>query len=356
MPPATRPAVAHNVSAAALASAVLLRGNDGNNTLTGSKFNDTLNGNLGADTLMGGLGDDTYLYELSGDTDSLVPLSTAKDKITDSGGSDTVQFASTAANDILVLTSVTGVEKYILEEGTVSIGFDLSALAATAAANITGNDGDNSLTGTKGNDTIDGGLGVDTVAAAWAGHHYCVGSTRWTHRRLPGHGKTTQAHRRGSIFIDPRLHRRSTGARRANRITSSTLPNGSRCPYPPFLGLSVVAATLGQPTPSSQRKSDEFFPGLARTTIEGGRRRHTPGSCSARRVRWRSLHRWSAARDYLYATLAGYDVIGRTSRDGVDVGACGLSTAAHRHEMTSRRCTSFQHGQHAVETSSRTLY
>ena len=149
--------VAHGVNAAALTADVKLVGNAGANALTGTKFGDILQGGLGADVLTGGLGDDVYLYTLSGEF-------MVGEKITDSGGFDTILFESTAAGDILVVSGVTGIESYQLDEdGTASIGLDLSALAATAAANITGNDAGNSLTGTKGADTIFGGDGDDTL-------------------------------------------------------------------------------------------------------------------------------------------------------------------------------------------------
>ncbi|HEX9395152.1 MAG TPA: calcium-binding protein, partial [Burkholderiales bacterium] len=163
-----------SVSAAALTAGIELVGNDGANTLTGGSGADTLNGNgdntlggSGADLLQGGLGDDVYVYDSQSDFG-------VGERISDSGGSDTVQFLSTVDGEILALAGVTGVEKYVLDAtGTANIGIDLHLV--TTAAKVTGNDMNNVITGTNaaigdtllgglGNDTLNGGSGGDSLA------------------------------------------------------------------------------------------------------------------------------------------------------------------------------------------------
>ena len=60
-----------------------LAGNGGNDTLTGGNDNDSLDGGVGNDSLIGGAGDDIYVVNSAGD------------KISDGGGSDSVQSAVT---------------------------------------------------------------------------------------------------------------------------------------------------------------------------------------------------------------------------------------------------------------------
>jgi Ca2+-binding RTX toxin-like protein len=147
-----------NINAGLVAGALHLRGNDGNNVLTGGKEGDTLQGNLGVDTLTGGLGDDTYLYEKQADFQ-------AGERITDTGGIDTVKFISLVDGEILTLSAVSGIENYAFDaEGVNHIGYNLSAVAV--AANVQGNDANNMITGTNvvaQGDTLVGGLGTDTL-------------------------------------------------------------------------------------------------------------------------------------------------------------------------------------------------
>jgi Ca2+-binding RTX toxin-like protein len=66
-----------NVNAAAVANALLLGGNDGNNALVGTAFADRLQGRAGNDTLTGGAGADTFLF------DTALDATTNRDLITD---------------------------------------------------------------------------------------------------------------------------------------------------------------------------------------------------------------------------------------------------------------------------------
>lgn len=156
-----------NISASRYAGALHLRGNDGNNSLTGGVEGDTLQGNLGVDQLFGGLGDDTYLYEKPGDF-------VTGERITDTGGLDTVKFVSLQDGDILTMSAVSGVEKFTFDdEGVNHIGYNLAAM--TVAVNVQGNDANNMVTGSnvalvgdtlvggKGDDTLVGGAGPDRL-------------------------------------------------------------------------------------------------------------------------------------------------------------------------------------------------
>ncbi|TDQ80908.1 hemolysin type calcium-binding protein [Dongia mobilis] len=118
-------------------------GNAAANTLTGGEGNDTLDGGSGADIMIGGKGEDTYFV------DSL------KDVVDESGGDghDTVKSTVTF---------------------TLAVGLEDLYLLGTAAANATGNEGNNKLVGNDGNNILDGGLGADTMSGGKGNDTYIV--------------------------------------------------------------------------------------------------------------------------------------------------------------------------------------
>ncbi|MBD2442062.1 hypothetical protein H6G25_02350 [Dolichospermum sp. FACHB-1091] len=132
-------------------------GNAGNNVITGNGANNILNGGAGTDTLIGGLGNDIYVVDSTTDT------------ITEnaSGGTDTIQSSVT-----YTIATVTNVENL--------------TLTGTAAANGTGNAGNNVITGNgannilnggAGNDILTGGFGKDTLTGG-------LGADRFDYRTL----------------------------------------------------------------------------------------------------------------------------------------------------------------------------
>ncbi|MBH0185043.1 MAG: calcium-binding protein, partial [Nitrospira sp.] len=121
------------------ASADILLGGTGTDSLIGNAGDDYLNGGIGADRLLGGLGNDTYVVDNVGD------------RITDTGGSETVESS-------VSYTLGLGLEDLILT-GT-------GDLRGTGNANgnlLQGNNGDNVLDGQAGGDLILGGGGTDTL-------------------------------------------------------------------------------------------------------------------------------------------------------------------------------------------------
>jgi Ca2+-binding RTX toxin-like protein len=107
-----------------------LAGNGGNDTLIGGNDNDSLDGGVGNDSLIGGAGNDAYVVNSAGD------------KISDSGGSDSVQSAVTF---------------------TLAPELENLQLLGTAAINGTGNSGDNLITGNTAANGLSGGQGADTI-------------------------------------------------------------------------------------------------------------------------------------------------------------------------------------------------
>ncbi len=136
-------------------------GNSSDNALYGNSGNNVLDGAGGTDTLSGGAGDDTYL--LSGDSYSSVT-------ITDSSGTDTLQFGVSLAVPYSMsasLLSYLDVENLILT-GTADLEGYGNALANVITGNagyniLDGGVGDDSLMGAEGNDTLLGGAGADTL-------------------------------------------------------------------------------------------------------------------------------------------------------------------------------------------------
>jgi len=142
-------------------AAAILKGEDGNDSLTGGAGNDTLdggagndilNGGAGADTLKGGADDDTYVVD------------NLKDQILEEAdqGIDSVQSSITwTLGDNLENLTLTG---------TAAINGNGNGLDNV----ITGNSGKNILSGGAGNDTLDGGAGADSLSGGQGDDTYVV--------------------------------------------------------------------------------------------------------------------------------------------------------------------------------------
>jgi Ca2+-binding RTX toxin-like protein len=116
------------------ATATLLEGGIGNDTLTGGDGGDTLDGGAGIDTMAGGKGDDTYMVDAAGD------------KVIEGagGGFDTI---------------VTGIQ----QSGPMAANVEGLTMTGTAALSATGNALDNVINGNAGVNVISGGAGDDTI-------------------------------------------------------------------------------------------------------------------------------------------------------------------------------------------------
>jgi Ca2+-binding RTX toxin-like protein len=135
----------------------ILIGNTEINTLVGGKGNDTITGNDGADKLEGNDGDDTFKgssftssvidggtgSETNGDTVNYQDItSSVTVKLAEPGSITTVQVGTnTSDHTIANIENITG--------------------SNTAADNLTGNSGKNTILGLIGNDTLDGANGDD---------------------------------------------------------------------------------------------------------------------------------------------------------------------------------------------------
>ena len=143
-----------------------LTGNGGNDVLAGGSGTDMLKGGAGADTLEGGTGNDTLIGGsgndrlIGGTGNDLFYLEQAGDRLSDSGGADTVR---------------SHLGGYVLGAGLENL--ELKGLARNGTGNelgnvIEGNSLDNLLLGDRGhdlilgrdgNDSLDGGSGSDTL-------------------------------------------------------------------------------------------------------------------------------------------------------------------------------------------------
>ncbi len=170
-------------------------GNDGNNVLDGGAGRDQLNGATGNDTVHGGDGDDTI--NESGDGNDVLNGGAGTDDLRAEGGNDLLDGGTGAdllkggagndsylvdnALDVIVesagegLDAVTASASYALSAGA-SVEM-LTAAAGTAAINLSGNEGlntivgntgRNTLSGMDGNDLLTGGKGKDTFVFATA--------------------------------------------------------------------------------------------------------------------------------------------------------------------------------------------
>jgi Ca2+-binding RTX toxin-like protein len=130
--------------------ALVLTGNDLNNTITGNDADNVINGGAGADTMSGGGGNDIYYVDNVGDV------------ILDTSGNDTVVVSGN-----VTLANFNGIENVMLSaSGSVSIDGSASAnaLSGNDAANVlNGLGGDDTLWGLGGNDQLYGGDGNDLL-------------------------------------------------------------------------------------------------------------------------------------------------------------------------------------------------
>ncbi len=150
-----------NFGTVSLSAITKIDGGAGNDIVTGSVANDVILGSGGDDTLSGGDGADTFQY--TGTTNGF-------DTVNGGSGADTI--AALAANTVIGLSSITGVETISGGGfGNVSISgsgladnLDFSAVTLTGIVSVDGGVGNDIITGSAGNDVILGGADNDTLS------------------------------------------------------------------------------------------------------------------------------------------------------------------------------------------------
>lgn len=138
------------IDASAVANALILTGNAGDNALTGTAFGDTIHGGRGKDTILGLDGAD--LID-GGDSADVIDGGAGIDSIEGGAGNDRI--AGDVDND--VLAGGAGIDTIDGGAGddTIDGGSDGDKLS--------GGDGADHIDGGDGNDMIDGGFDIDTI-------------------------------------------------------------------------------------------------------------------------------------------------------------------------------------------------
>lgn len=148
---------------------VIVKGNAGNNTLTGGSGSDYIYGMGGTDTLVGGAGDD-YLF-----------IDSADDVVVEATGGGYDQLFSSVD-----YTLASGVYVDVLRTdnllGTNNINLTANNLGVFVIGNagnniLTGGTGDDTLSGYGGSDIYYGGAGNDTIAGAYGSDEIMDGGT-----------------------------------------------------------------------------------------------------------------------------------------------------------------------------------
>ncbi|WP_129505146.1 calcium-binding protein [Bosea sp. Tri-54] len=173
---------------AAIQQAAWIRGDGGDNALTGSAANDTLDGGAGNDTLTGGTGSDTYRFGVGSGNDVIIETSSAADtdRINLLGLNPDDVVLNRSGNHLFVTIKATGetlkvqdhfyTTSYGIDQIVFANGTTLDRVAIQQAAWIRGDGGDNSLTGSAANDTLDGGAGNDTLNGGTGSDTYRFGA------------------------------------------------------------------------------------------------------------------------------------------------------------------------------------
>ncbi len=137
-----------------------LTGNGGNDTLTGNNGNDTLTGGAGNDTLQGNANDDTYVFNAGLAGQGL-------DTVSDSGGTDTLDFSATSGLGITFTLGSTAIQTVALAAPT---NLRVQLNSAAAFENVIGGSGNDTLTGNNLVNTFTGNAGSDTINGSVTGN------------------------------------------------------------------------------------------------------------------------------------------------------------------------------------------
>lgn len=165
-----------------------LNGLAGNDVLISGDGFDTLHGGAGADVLDGGVGIDRMA---GGDGSDRYVVNNSLDQVIETNAN-----AATGGIDLVVSYSTAH---------TLTANVEIGQIAATGAANLTGNALSNHLIAGAGNNVIDGGTGVDTVSYASATSAVTVRLALTTAQATGGSGTDTLLsieNVTGSIFDD----------------------------------------------------------------------------------------------------------------------------------------------------------
>ncbi len=150
-----------------------LTGNNGANHLIGNAGDDILTGGASADTLHGGAGQDEFIYTGPADFD-------ATEAVNGGNGYDTILFAGSGGETLVLSSNVSGVEEARVAGGSLDLHINAALANGTGEVSLIGNTGNNQLTGNdlanllvgeEGSDTLTGGAGADTLIGSLGADH-----------------------------------------------------------------------------------------------------------------------------------------------------------------------------------------
>ncbi|HUA52367.1 MAG TPA: hypothetical protein VMB81_09390, partial [Candidatus Sulfotelmatobacter sp.] len=178
------------IDASAAPLPLVIKGNDGNDTLIASNSGDTIITGTGSNFLQGGLGADSLNASAAAAASKEVFLFASGaaytgDTIVSGANTNEIRFTSTTPGDTLTLNSgvstpnhtllITASNDTVSGEGLANLtgvtplAINASALTLTGGVTIDANNGGDQIVGTDYNDTINGGTGNDTIGGLVSG-------------------------------------------------------------------------------------------------------------------------------------------------------------------------------------------
>ncbi len=330
-----------------------LTGGSGNDTLSGLAGNDVLQGLDGNDLLLGGGGNDT-IDAGTGDDTIRVATSGGTDAIDGGAGADRIE--AIAANTVIGLSALTGVETITANGfGGVRIAgsaaadtLDFSATTLTGITLVDGGSGNDTITGSAGMDVLYGNTGTDVINASGGNDTIRFGtSTTDTIDGGTGSNTLVAAANKASVLwtnvsnVQEVSAATFTGVKilgsaaadvldfSTTTLTDITLIDGGagNDTITGSAGNDVIYGNAGTDVISTGAGNDTIrFGASTLDTIDGGTGSNTlEAAANNASIRWSGVSNVKAISG---AAFTGVAVVGSTGADTLDMSAVSLSNIA----------------------------